>query len=529
MQYSQYVRPHKTPQSEPIPGETQVQNSAGGYVYEINPMKRIERFLILGTEGGTYYTNERKLTVENAQTLIHVLKTDPKSGPYIVGFITGLSDSGRAVKNDPAIFALALCCTYGDTETKKFAYQDIHKVCRTGTHLFTFCQSIQDLRGWSRGLRNGVAQFYLKRTQDDLSYQLIKYRQRNGWTHKDVLRLSHPKSDPKSETLEACFRFATGKESDYFPPKIEAFRKIQDPNRTLKEVCSLIQEHKLPWEAVPTTLLTKPEIWEALLDQMPLTAMIRNLGKMTSIGLFQSSLDSQAIRIIGRLTDSDQLKKARIHPLTLYTALKTYSQGYGDKGKLTWKPVSGIIEALETGFEKSFGLVQPSNKRTLLALDVSGSMGSYISNLNISCREAAALMALVTKKRETYCDTIAFTATTDYFPIRRHQSLNEVIQQMFGLHFGATDCAQPMLFALKHGIQVDHFIVYTDNETWIGSIHPTQALRQYREKTGIPAKLSVVGMTATKFSIADPHDPGMMDFVGFDTATPQALTEFAKA
>jgi 60 kDa SS-A/Ro ribonucleoprotein len=44
---------------------------------------------------------------------------------------------------------------------------------------------------------------------------------------------------------------------------------------------------------------------------------------------------------------------------------------------------------------------------------------------------------------------------------------------------------------------------------------------------GIPAKLAVIGMMANKFSIADPKDRGMLDVVGFDTAVPSVLADFA--
>ncbi|MFT4217086.1 MAG: hypothetical protein QM619_07870 [Micropruina sp.] len=59
-------------------------------------------------------------------------------------------------------------------------------------------------------------------------------------------------------------------------------------------------------------------------------------------------------------------------------------------------------------------------------------------------------------------------------------------------------------------------------------MHPHQALWAYREKTGIAAKLVVVGMTATGFSIADPDDAGMLDIAGFDAAVPNLITEFAR-
>ena len=94
---------------------------------------------------------------------------------------------------------------------------------------------------------------------------------------------------------------------------------------------------------------------------------------------------------------------------------------------------------------------------------------------------------------------------------------------------GATDCAQPMIYALENRVDVDVFIVYTDCETWIGNIHPAQALRNYREQRNIPeAKLIVCAMTSNGFTIADPTDRGMLDMVGFDSAAPEIIAQFAK-
>ena len=83
-----------------------------------------------------------------------------------------------------------------------------------------------------------------------------------------------------------------------------------------------------------------------------------------------------------------------------------------------------------------------------------------------------------------------------------------------------------MVEALKHRWAVDAFVVYTDNETWAGNIHPAQALQAYRERMGIAAKLVVVAMASNGFSIADPNDAGMLDVVGFDSATPQVISDF---
>ena len=103
-----------------------------------------------------------------------------------------------------------------------------------------------------------------------------------------------------------------------------------------------------------------------------------------------------------------------------------------------------------------------------------------------------------------------------------------MVRAVSNLPFGGTDCALPMLWATEHKVPVDTFVIYTDSETWAGDIHPVQALRKYRERMGIPARLVVVGMVSNGFTIADPDDAGMLDVVGFDTATPELISGFAR-
>ena len=95
-----------TPQTEPLPG--QAQNSAGGYAYPVSDETWLARFLILGSEGGSYYAGERQLTQENAQAVIRLLQSDTEKG---LDLICEISKSGRAPRNTPALFALALAVT----------------------------------------------------------------------------------------------------------------------------------------------------------------------------------------------------------------------------------------------------------------------------------------------------------------------------------------------------------------------------------------------------------------------------------
>jgi 60 kDa SS-A/Ro ribonucleoprotein len=161
----------KTPQSQPIPDSGQVPNSAGGYSWELDPWQRLMRFLVLGSEGGTYYVGEQKLTRENATNALACLAED---GPRFVKTVVEVSSKGRAYKNDPALFALALAAASDQPETRRLALEALPKVARIGTHLFHFAAYSDGLRGWGRGLRQAVARWYQSRDDQQLAYQLAK-------------------------------------------------------------------------------------------------------------------------------------------------------------------------------------------------------------------------------------------------------------------------------------------------------------------------------------------------------------------
>src|SRR6266705_836790 len=130
--YAKIFNRRATPQSQPIPGSNQVRNSGGGYSWQVDDWTRLDRFLILGAEGGTYYIAERDLVKQNHDALVRCIKLD---GVRAVKRIVEISDSGRAPKNDPAVFALALVAAHGNPEAKALAFQNLAKVCRIGTHL----------------------------------------------------------------------------------------------------------------------------------------------------------------------------------------------------------------------------------------------------------------------------------------------------------------------------------------------------------------------------------------------------------
>lgn len=541
--YAEIGNRQTTPQSEPIPGKDMVVNAAGGYVFEIDNWSLLERFLVLGTEGGTYYTSERELTRDALSRVEKMITVD---GPRVVETIASISEVGRAPRNTAAIWALAACSVLGDENTKRLANKALPRVCRIGTHLFLWADALKALNGHGpsgAGQRRALVKWYLKRDIKSLVYQLLKYQQREGWSHRDLLRLCKPGSyqvggkEKISLAQNAAFGWVAKKEFDYNRDGLEqivAYREIhtacgeEEPSKEdMVSAADLIVHHRLTREMVPSLLLKSHLIWHALLVDMPMTAMLRNLGKMSAVGLLKP-LSRAESTVVERLSDKDRVSKSRLHPASILQAIKIYSSGKGLKGSLSWTATPAVLDALETAFELSFDNIEPINKRVYIAIDASGSMdwGACAGMAAILPVEGAAAMAMATARTENKYFIGGFHGRYVDLEITSKSTLADAMRNLAA--GGCTDASIPFTHALDDKLEVDCFILYTDNETWVGSRHPVQALQKYREWSGIKSKLVVVSMTATNTSICDSDDTLQMDVCGFDSNAPSVISNFCR-
>ena len=334
--------------------------------------------------------------------------------------------------------------------------------------------------GFGRGIRRVFGDYFYTRSGSEIAMLLTKYQNREGWTAKDILTLIH--IDPKKmkddggrlaidwvfKTKEEFAEILKAKNDQLSQnpslgggpplkaapstPTTTLFTAIKEihaiaerplqpsPNPSLaglsnyqyaEEITSyavhLINTAGLCREHIPTQLLKNRQIWEALLTSkgvngkgkgMPLTALIRNLGKLTTaeIGIIDPKyVHSQLHTVVGgrnpqrtpqhyteyifhRLTDAQDIKRSRIHPYNILVAMLTYKAGKGDKGSLTWTPNIYILQALDIAFKLAFQNITPTGKRIKIALDVSGSMSSAFCTGSpiVNCATASVAMMMMT-------------------------------------------------------------------------------------------------------------------------------------
>jgi 60 kDa SS-A/Ro ribonucleoprotein len=334
---------------------------------EANHWTRLQRLLILGSEAGTYYVPERLLIVENASSSLECLKMD---GLRVVRTIVEISTRRGAPRNNPALFALALAASpnFADAQTIGAALGALPDVARNGTDLCSFAGFVENLRGWGRGLRSAVADWYLSKPAAELAYQMLTHQNRNGWSHRDLLRLAHPKAATSAHN--ALFQWAVDGELGHLASReilsgdlrqVHAF-ELAKKSASEDEIVNLIEENRLTQEMIPSEWMNSARVWEALLPSMPYAELLRRLGKLTAVCLLQPQSPATAL-VVARLIDRKRIANSRIHPIALVEAQLAYRQQPA--------AVPSIIDALDEAFHLAIENIEPTGKRIHLEVDTS--------------------------------------------------------------------------------------------------------------------------------------------------------------
>jgi 60 kDa SS-A/Ro ribonucleoprotein len=573
---------------EDIVGPNQTLNSCGKVVYKLDDLARLKRFMFLGSENSTLYINKNDLTKENLICLENLLVQERYDD--ILNVIIEFKD--RSFKKDYLLYVLARCCSiklpqctsdWGTDNIPKDFKADCFKltsdICGIPTHLFLFIELYEAINkklhgttGWNSYMKRMVSNWYNSKSVKDLMYHITKYQNRNNWTHRDVLRLTHIKnSDIHYNNI---YKYLA-KGSDVLTKELTLFEKHFKPHHTLdmhylnmynitKEeaikinnqidiensvaehplvyllafeklkteesldtVLRLIKKYNFVREHIPTRWLNEHNVWEALLPGMPMTATLRNLNKMTSLGLFDEQ-NKTNLQLVTEKLSKESILRSKVHPLQILIAIKMYSQGRGELGKMVWTPNQKIVGALNDAFYYAFDNVKSTGKRYLLALDVSGSMsGATVCGINcLSAAEVSCAMAMVYDRVEQNVEMMAFSNTFVPVSVSASRRLDDNLNSMRNITFGATDCSLPMTWATERKKEYDCIIIFTDSETNFNKIQPSVALKRYRDTLNINTKLVVCGLSSNGFTLADPEDRDMLDICGFDTSTHDIINEF---
>jgi 60 kDa SS-A/Ro ribonucleoprotein len=295
---------------------------------------RFRRFVLFGHEAAVYSTRLLPFDAEALSGVQRCLRTD--GGWAVESIIEAVA---------PALFALAMACSprFADTDTNKRALSAVPRIVRNGAQLRRFAAYASALRGWGRGLRSAIARWYLAWPVGELARDMLRDVSGQGWSHADLLRLSHPEAD--SAARNALFRWAVeGGLGPAVPDELRAVQAVEwlktaDEER---EAVRLVEDYRLHHDWIPAKWRRSAAIWETLLGTLSYSAMVRHLTTMAEAGLLAPQSVAAAL-VVTRLADRERIARSHIHPVSLLSARYLYAAHP--------QAVKHIMEALDAAIE----------------------------------------------------------------------------------------------------------------------------------------------------------------------------------
>jgi 60 kDa SS-A/Ro ribonucleoprotein len=502
-------------------------NRAGGVGYTITDAELLRRFLLLGTDQNTYYATAKELSHDALLRLLPFIKNNVQE---VVVEAVDVSQRRLAPRNIHAVHALAIATHYAKTDDDRaFVLEAIPLVIRHGGELLQYVAMLEVLGSWGRFKRRAVTTWLNTKKPVDLAYTVLKYAQRQGWSMRDVLRVAHPR--PVDETVSMIYRWVIT------PPNVDDLHRAHVANdvvglwvaaarlkgaKTEQEVVDVLRAYPVSHEFVPNTWYASRAVWQALVPNMPILALLRALPTLTRAGV----RDTETLTII-RTTFQNHAD--RIHPIRWLYATEVYKSGRGTRS--SWEPWDALVELLDSCTRASFERyrhVVPG--RVLVAIDASGSMGRYLLGNARVFDLALAMAYTLAPQGASQGDVILFDTEApcvldgggDY------QTFMQRGRELFLKYGGGTDLSLPLQYAAERAY--DAVVIFTDNETWAG-VHGKDVgayiVNHFRPKCP-RTKVILCAMTATTYSAA-PSDTHVLNVCGFDLSVPHIITSFLGA
>lgn len=364
------------------------------------------------------------------------------------------------------------------------------------------------------GLRRGIADAMLGFDE----YQLTKYdsRRKGGDVAlSDVLALCRPR--PTNASQEALFGYLMGKEVDAdLIPKVTAKREFDALEKWGPEAKRLIKEGHVTWEVAVTKFGNDKAVWDAL--DLPYMAALRNLRNLVAAG-------ADVAPVLAMLCDPERVRRSQQMPFRFWSAIKAlggdgltvrdvYYGRCADPFQVVGGDAGRVRKALATALEHSTANIPALPGKTLVMVDVSGSMDQEVSQRSdMTCAEIAALFGAAIARRMPESLVVAFAETYKFLDVSGMPIPDGMQHILRATQHSATYAHLPIKHLRRSHSYVDRIILLSDMQCYSGRDYfhdgtlPEEMVK-YRAEVNPHVKLISIDLTGYRtapFLEGDPN------------------------
>ena len=413
------------------------QNEAGGPAYSLTSEQALAQFAATGCLNSTFYATDQ-------QQLQAVLDLANACEPRFVAQTAVFARERGFMKDMPALLCAILAVRDGALLSAVFA-----RVVDNGKMLRNFVQVVRSGQVGRKSLgtlpRRLVRQWLAARTEQ----QLFDASLGNSPSLADVIRMVHPK--PCTPARDNLYRYLLGKPFaiDLLPPEVAQFESWKLGLAALPDIS---------FQFLAALQLDETQ-WRTIAQRASWTTLRMNLNTFLRHGVFACA-ETTAV-LAERLADPARIVRAKAFPYQIMTTLLN----------LQAEAPACIRTALESALETA--TVPPLPGRTVVAVDVSGSMGSPVtgsrkgSTTTVTCRDVAALFAAAILRQNRSAMVIPFHDRVCDVALDPQASILATSQRLRELPSGGTNCSAVLAHLNRRGERADTVIYLSDNESWV--------------------------------------------------------------
>lgn len=414
-------------------------NEAGGLAYSLSSEQALAQFAATGCLNSTYYATEQ----DQLQT---VLELAAACDARFVAQTAVFAREQGCMKDLPALLCAILAVRDGTLLTAVFP-----RVLDSGKMLRNFVQIVRSGQVGRKSLgtlpRRLVRQWFEVRTEQQLFDASIGTQP----SLADVVRMVHPK--PGTPARDNFFRYLLGKPFaiELLPPEVAQFELWKRGEAALPD---------LNFQFLSGQRLDEAQ-WRTIAQRASWTTLRMNLNTFLRHGVFGCA-ETTAL-VAERLADPDRIVRSKTFPYQIMTTLLNTADSLP----------SAIRTALEAALEIATANVPALPGRTVVAVDVSGSMASAVtghrkgSTSKVTCLDVAALFAAAILRQNQGAAVIPFHDHVCAVELDPRATILQTSKQLRELPSGGTNCSAVLAQLNQRGERADTVIYLSDNQSWV--------------------------------------------------------------
>lgn len=404
------------------------ENKAGGQAYSESPELALVSILLTSFAQDQFYRSESKTFKELTDLLKQV-------DPVFAAKAAIFARTKFGMRSITHVLAAELAEHLSKNKVAKSFYKQIIKRPDDITEILAYYLA-KCSEKLPNALRRGFAQAFDKFD----GYQLAKYQQKDKKVSLvDAVNLVHPTPTEKNKIALEQLVKGTLKNTQTWESKLSDAGQKAASETEKKEL--------------------KEKAWSDLLSENKLGyfALLRNLRN-----IIETKNDELLDLAILRLINKDAIHKSLVLPFRFQTA-------YDELININCP--QKLMNALDTAINISFDNVPVFDGKTLVALDMSGSMQGQPMKIG-------SMFAAVLLKKNENADLLMFSTDAKYVCLNRNDSLFTLTQSIQrNCNYCGTDFRQIFIAANK---PYNRIIILSDMQSWVDYYTPKDAFNQYK-------------------------------------------------